>query len=101
MLEKVKNIEPEQSIGIILLALLLSVPTMDIRFWIPAAIVVIATIILSLYKMFTNWRWALSFLGYLIYAVVGIAIIIALGGAMLLFIPFLLIFFGAIAISRN
>jgi hypothetical protein len=49
---------------------------MDLRFVIPAGLIVIATLIISLYKIFTDWRWALKFLGYIVYAVVGIILII-------------------------
>ena len=51
---------------------------MDLRFVIPAGLIVIATLIISLYKIFTDWRWALKFLGYIVYAVVGIILIILL-----------------------
>jgi hypothetical protein len=93
--KKIKNIEPEQSVGIILLAIILSFTFMDLRFVIPAGLIVIATLIISLYKIFTDWRWALKFLGYIVYAVVGIILIILFGMTLLLIVPLALLFFIA------
>ncbi len=101
MLEKIKNIEPEQSVGIILLAIILSFTFMDLRFVIPAGLIVIATLIISLYKIFTDWRWALKFLGYIVYAVVGIILIILFGMTLLLIVPLALLFFIAFLTSRK
>ncbi|MEB6611065.1 hypothetical protein MX593_11605 [Staphylococcus borealis] len=101
MLEKIKNIEPEQSVGIILLAVILSLTFMDLRVVIPAGLIVIATLIITLYKMFTNWRWALQFLGYTIYAVVGISLILLFGMIFLLIVPLALFFFIAFLTSRK
>lgn len=101
MLEKIKNIEPEQSIGIILLAVILSLTFMDLRVVIPAGLIIIATLIISLYKMFTNWRWALQFLIYIFYGIVGIILILVFG-MILIFIVLLGFFFlGAILTSRK
>lgn len=96
-----KNIEPEQSVGIILLAIILSFTFMDLRFVIPAGLIVIATLIISLYKIFTDWRWALKFLGYIVYAVVGIIFIILFGMTLLLIVPLALLFFIAFLTSRK
>ncbi|HCY7565789.1 TPA: hypothetical protein O1660_002733 [Staphylococcus aureus] len=101
MLEKIKNIEPEQSVGIILLAIILSFTFMDLRFVIPAGLIVIATLIISLYKIFTDWRWALKFLGYIVYVVVGIIFIILFGMTLLLIVPLALLFFIAFLTSRK
>jgi hypothetical protein len=101
MLEKIKNIEPEQSVGIILLAIILSFTFMDLRFVIPAGLIVIATLIISLYKILTDWRWALKFLGYIVYAVVGIILIILFGMTLLLIVPLALLFFIVFLTSRK
>lgn len=74
---------------------------MDLRFVIPAGLIVIATLIISLYKIFTDWRWALKFLGYIVYAVVGIILIILFGMTLLLIVPLALLFFIAFLTSRK
>lgn len=101
MLEKIKNIEPEQSVGIILLAVILSLTFMDLRVVIPAGLIVIATLIITLYKMFTNWRWALQFLGYTIYGIVGIILILIFGMILIFVVLFGFFILGAILTSRK
>lgn len=96
MLAKLKEIEPIQAIGLILLGLLMCFASMDWRLVIPFGLLTILTIIVTLYKILTSWTWAKVFLKLIVVGVCGIAFFVTWGSVVLILFILAAVFFVSI-----
>ena len=72
MIERLNNVEPLQALGILVLAPIIAIASMDWRYVIPLGLLTIVVAIGTLYKMFTSWEWTKGFIAYSIAGVTAI-----------------------------
>lgn len=86
MLKRLENIEPQQALGILILAPIIAIASMDWRFVIPFGLITIIVGIATLYKLFTSWKWTKAFIAYTFAGAIGITFFIVWGSIILLLI---------------
>ena len=93
MIKRLENIEPQQALGILILAPIIAIASMDWRFVIPFGLITILVAIETVYKLFTSWKWAKAFIAYTFAGAVGITFFVIWGSIILLLILLAVILF--------
>ena len=93
MIKRLENIEPQQALGILILAPIIAIASMDWRFVIPFGLITIIVALATLYKLFTSWKWAKAFIAYIFAGAVGITFFVIWGSIILLLIFLAVILF--------